>query len=114
LLAALLLGCGPSGPDESVACPVATKRWESGGHLQVVACQQTGGSVREEAGTRSYAMQLELDLKVLADTQIFATGSLVHKSGPEGQGHRRPAGEVVTVREELLLVETDAGWKVPR
>ena len=45
------------------------------------------------------------------DTQIFATSSLVHKSGPEGSSHRHPAGELLTVREQLRLVETEDGWK---
>lgn len=107
---AMILGCGAEDPDESVACRVFEERWETGGRLEMVSCRRTDGSMSEEAGVHTYAMELEADLRVLEDTQIFPTGSLVHKSGPEGRAHRRPAGEVVTVREEVVLVETEDGW----
>jgi hypothetical protein len=108
---ALLWGCGAPEPGESVACPIVTRRWEAGGHLLVVSCRRISGNSGEEAGMRTHAMQLELDLNVLNDTQIFASSPLLHKSGPEGRGSQRPAGEVVTIREELQLVETEEGWK---
>ena len=107
LLAAL--ACGPAEPDPAVACAALAERWEGGGHLQLVDCRRLGGE-RDASG--AYTMQLELDLEVLEDTQIFASGGLAHKSGPEGKGHQRPAGEVVSVREEVLLTETEGGWAV--
>lgn len=111
LLGALLaaLACGPSEPDPAVACAALEERWEGGGHLELVDCRRLDGR-RAESG--AWALQLELDLEVLQDTQLFASGGLVHKSGPEGRGHQRPAGEVLSLREEVLLVETEAGWAV--
>lgn len=106
----LALGCGAPAPGEEVACPIATQRWESGGHLRVTGCRVVGGEGGEEAGLRTHDLELELDLQVLADTQVFARGALVHKGGPEGSGHRRPAGELLTLREELALVEAGDGW----
>ncbi len=111
-LAAALLACGPPEPDASVACPVLTAQWEGGGHLRVLECRRTGGSRDAESGR--YLMQLELDLEVLAKTQIYAAGPIVHRRGPEGSGASRPAGEVVTVEDELALVETDGGWEPER
>jgi hypothetical protein len=107
--AALALGCGAA-PGEEVACPIATRRWESGGHLRVTDCRVVDGSGRREAGLRTHDLELELTLQVLADTQVFARGTLAHQSGPEGSGSRRPAGEVLTLRDELALVETEQGW----
>jgi hypothetical protein len=105
----LALACGPAEPDPALACAALEERWEAGGYLELVDCRRLDGQ-RDASG--SYAMQLELDLEVLEDTQIFASGGLVHRSGPEGRGHRRPVGEVVSVREELRLVETEDGWTV--
>jgi hypothetical protein len=115
ILAAVLtlawLGCGPGEPDPAQACSALTERWEGGGHLQVVDCRRVGG---ERDGPGSYAMQLELDLRVLADTQIFPSGALVHKSGPEARGNQHPAGEVVSLREAVRLIEVENGWIVSR
>jgi hypothetical protein len=109
LLALVWLGCGPGEPPPAQACSALKERWEGGGHLRVVDCRSVGGE-RDAPG--SYAMQLELDLQVLADTQIFPSGTLVHKSGPQASGHQHPAGEVVSVREEVRLVEVEGGWVV--
>ena len=102
------LGCGSGEPDPSVACSLLEERWESGGQLRVVGCRRLAGG--PDAASGGYALQLELDLEVLADTQIFPRGPLLHKSGPQGSGHQHPAGEVVSVHEEIVLVESGDGW----
>lgn len=109
-LGVVWLGCGSEGPDPSVACALLEERWESGGQLQLVGCRRVAAA--PDAASGGYALQLELDLEVLADTQIFPRGPLVHKSGPEGSGHQHPAGEVVSVREQIVLVEGPEGWTV--
>ncbi len=111
LLAAVWLGCGSEGPDPSVGCALVEERWESGGQLRVVGCRRVAAA--PDAASGGHALELELDLELLADTQIFPRGPLVHKSGPQGSGHQHPAGEVVSVREDIVLVESADGWTEP-
>src|SRR5262245_51863206 len=73
-LGVVWLGCGSEGPDPSAACALLEERWESPGQLQVVGCRRLAAAPDTASG--GYALELELDLEVLADTQIFPRGPL--------------------------------------